>query len=228
MKYLLEKFVFTFHLLYGKRHCVNTVHSIIHFHQTGKDYGPLTNYSTFNYESVIGQLAAATNGTKTLPREIENNLELIKKSSAFAHSYCTTSSLYSFISEIQGYQKTSMNISGIHQTQKPISTINQNEKHELCLEFGDQFLLYNKCAIKGTSFTTRHYSKSKPFQDCGVLYQYNDRCCFGIINKVILIAATDKLLLQIHLLFHNEKDQCSVICEEPPNSIRECNAPVRV
>ncbi|CAM4798687.1 unnamed protein product [Rotaria magnacalcarata] len=175
-----------------------------------------------------GQLAAATNGTKTLPREIENNLELIKKSSAFAHSYCTTSSLYSFISEIQGYQKTSMNISGIHQTQKPISTINQNEKHELCLEFGDQFLLYNKCAIKGTSFTTRHYSKSKPFQDCGVLYQYNDRCCFGIINKVILIAATDKLLLQIHLLFHNEKDQCSVICEEPPNSIRECNAPVRV
>ncbi|CAF4688600.1 unnamed protein product [Rotaria socialis] len=207
MKYLLEKFVFTFHLLYGKRHCVNTVHSVFHFHQTVKDYGPLTNYSTFNYESVIGQLAAATNGTKNLPREIENTLELIKNSSFLAHSYCTTSSLYSFISEIQGYRKTSMNVSGIHQTQKPISAINQNEKHELWLKFGDQFLLYNKCVIKGTSFTTRHYSKSKQFQDCGVLYQYSDGCRFGIINKVILITTTNKLLLQIHPLLHNEKDQ---------------------
>jgi hypothetical protein len=134
---------------------------------------------------LLGQLAAATNGTKNLPREIENNLELIKNSSFLANSYCTTSSLYSFISEIQGYKKTSMNISGIHQTQKPISIINQNEKHELCLKFGDQFLLFNKCTIKGTSFTTRHYSKSKQFQDCGVLYQYNDGCRFGIINKVI-------------------------------------------
>ncbi|CAF1302483.1 unnamed protein product [Rotaria magnacalcarata] len=48
MNYFLEKFVFTFHLLYGKRHCVNTVHSVIHFHQTVKDYGPLTRAGQLN------------------------------------------------------------------------------------------------------------------------------------------------------------------------------------
>ncbi|CAF3764573.1 unnamed protein product [Rotaria sp. Silwood1] len=57
MKILLDKFVFTFHFLYGKRHVVNTVHSVVHFHQTVKYYGPLTNYSTFNYESLIGNLS---------------------------------------------------------------------------------------------------------------------------------------------------------------------------
>lgn len=54
MKVLLEKFVYTFHFLYSKRHAVNTVHAVSHFYQTVKDYGPLTNYSTFNYESLIG------------------------------------------------------------------------------------------------------------------------------------------------------------------------------
>lgn len=54
MKTLLDKFVYTFHFLYGKRHAVNTVHSVIHFHPTVVDYGPLTNYSTFNFESLIG------------------------------------------------------------------------------------------------------------------------------------------------------------------------------
>src|ERR1700722_631147 len=56
MKILLDKFVYTFHFLYSKRHVVNTVHSVIHFHQTVSDYGSLTNYSTFNFESLIGEL----------------------------------------------------------------------------------------------------------------------------------------------------------------------------
>ncbi len=92
MKILLDKFVYTFHYLYSKRHTVNTVHSVIHFHQTVIDYGPLTSYSTFNFESVIGnfnfnfyiikglcflilgRVASTVNGTKNLPREIQNNL----------------------------------------------------------------------------------------------------------------------------------------------------------
>jgi len=60
MKILLDKFIYTFHFLYGKRHAVNTVHSVVHFHQTVTDYGPLTNYSTFNFESLIGNLKIFT------------------------------------------------------------------------------------------------------------------------------------------------------------------------
>jgi hypothetical protein len=224
MKILLDKFVYTFHFLYGKRHSVNTVHSVIHFHQTVKDYGPLTNYSTFNYESVIGnlsfyfinnlpflfitgRLASTINGTKHLPREIENNLELIKNSSFLVDTYCTSSSLYPLISELRGSKVNISTISNNYQVQKTTSIINESDKHELFLKFGKELSLYNKCIIKGTTFTTLHYSKSKQFQDCAVLYRRGTKHCFGLINKIILIAKSNNLLLQVHSLYNNRKDE---------------------
>ena len=63
MKILLDKFVYTFHFLYGKCHAVNTVHSVIHFPRTVADYGPLTNFSTFNYESLVGCITFTLNFT---------------------------------------------------------------------------------------------------------------------------------------------------------------------
>ncbi|CAF4396510.1 unnamed protein product [Rotaria sp. Silwood2] len=207
MKILLDKFVFTFHLLYGKRHAVNTVHSVVHFHQTVKYYGPLTNYSTFNYESLIGHLAATINGTKHLPREIENNIELIKNSSFLGDTYCMSSSLYPLISQIQGY-KTKLSVtSNSYQLQKPTSIIHKNDKHELFLKFGKELSLYNKCNIKGVTFTTLHYSKSKQFQDCAVLYRRENIHCFGLINKIILITTSNNVLLQIYPLHNNRKDE---------------------
>ncbi|CAF4026360.1 unnamed protein product, partial [Rotaria sordida] len=210
MKILLDKFVFTFHFLYGKRHAVNTVHSVVHFHQTVKHYGPLTNYSTFNYESLIGNLShltATINGTKHLPREIENNIELIKNSSFLGDTYCMSSSLYPLISEIQGY-KTKLSVtSNSYQLQKPTSIIHKNDKHELFLKFGKELSLYNKCNIKGVTFTTLHYSKSKQFQDCAILYRRENIHCFGLINKIILITTSNNVLLQIYPLHDNRKDE---------------------
>ncbi|CAF4246811.1 unnamed protein product [Rotaria sp. Silwood2] len=135
MKILLDKFVYTFHFLYGKRHTVNTVHSVIHFHQTVTDYGPLTNYSTFNFESVIGRIASTVNGTKNLPREIENNLQLIKNSSILLDMYCISSPLYLFISDLQDCKSNSPIVSNNYQVQKPTSTIHDNDKQELLLKF---------------------------------------------------------------------------------------------
>ena len=56
MEILLDKFVHTFHSLYDKRHAVKTVHSVIHSPQTVADHGPLTNFSTFNYQPLIGRI----------------------------------------------------------------------------------------------------------------------------------------------------------------------------
>lgn len=224
MQVLLEKFVYTFHYLYGKRHAVNTVHSVIHFCDTVKDYGPLSNYSTFNYESLIGnyglifrnilsfhftlgRLASTTNGTKHLPREIENNLELIKNSSFFADSYCTSSSLYSLISEFQGHQLDACLTLNNYQVYRKRSIITDDEKNELLLKFGKDLLLYNKCLIKGAMFTTFNYSRPKQFQDCAILYKRENSPYFGLINKIILITTSKTLLLQIYPLSNNRKDE---------------------
>ena len=52
MNLLLTSFVDEFP--YHERYVVQTVHCVKHFATTTKDFGPLSNYSTFNYESVIG------------------------------------------------------------------------------------------------------------------------------------------------------------------------------
>lgn len=53
MKELLSSFVDDFP--YDKRHIVQTIHCVKHFAATTQDFGPLSNYSTFNFESIIGK-----------------------------------------------------------------------------------------------------------------------------------------------------------------------------
>lgn len=55
MRLLLNEHVRNFHGLYGERHCVNNIHSLVHFAGSVLDYGPLQCYSTFNYESILGK-----------------------------------------------------------------------------------------------------------------------------------------------------------------------------
>ncbi|CAF1585501.1 unnamed protein product [Didymodactylos carnosus] len=51
---LLTKFLQQFPLLYTKRHNVQSVHSIAHIGATVQDFGQLSNYSTFNFQSLLG------------------------------------------------------------------------------------------------------------------------------------------------------------------------------
>lgn len=55
MHVLLQYHVNQFKILYGTRHLVNNIHSLIHLAESVRDYGPLQGYSTFNYESVLGK-----------------------------------------------------------------------------------------------------------------------------------------------------------------------------
>lgn len=58
MDILLSSFVADFP--YDPRYVVQTVHCVKHFAQTVKDFGPLSNFSTFNFESVIGSCDCTT------------------------------------------------------------------------------------------------------------------------------------------------------------------------
>lgn len=52
---LLRHFLFSFPYLYTIRHNVQVIHSMAHISTTVIDFGPLQNYSTFNYESCLGE-----------------------------------------------------------------------------------------------------------------------------------------------------------------------------
>ncbi|CAF3320439.1 unnamed protein product, partial [Rotaria sp. Silwood2] len=51
---LCYNFLIQFPDLYGERHNVQVVHSIMHLSESIRDFGPLTNYTTFNFESILG------------------------------------------------------------------------------------------------------------------------------------------------------------------------------
>ncbi|CAF3279430.1 unnamed protein product [Rotaria sp. Silwood2] len=51
---LLKYFNQEFEHLYTKRHIVSVVHSVAHVASSVREYGPIMNYSTFNFESLIG------------------------------------------------------------------------------------------------------------------------------------------------------------------------------
>ncbi|CAF4638740.1 unnamed protein product, partial [Rotaria socialis] len=72
MNLLLTSFVDEFP--YHERYVVQTVHCVKHFATTTKDVGPLSNYSTFNYESVVGCLSSSVHGTKNVSSELAKNI----------------------------------------------------------------------------------------------------------------------------------------------------------
>lgn len=51
---LCRNFVVTFSHLYGDRHCVQVIHSVVHVAETLHSFGPLTNFTTFNFENDLG------------------------------------------------------------------------------------------------------------------------------------------------------------------------------
>lgn len=51
---LCASFVLSFPILYSSRHNVQVIHSVIHISSTVTLFGPLQNYSTFNFENLLG------------------------------------------------------------------------------------------------------------------------------------------------------------------------------
>ena len=55
MQQLSNSFILDFAKLYAPRHCVQVVHSVVHIPATVRDFGPLTNFTTFNFEDILGK-----------------------------------------------------------------------------------------------------------------------------------------------------------------------------
>ena len=51
---LSRNFLVNFSKLYGDRHCVQVIHSVEHIAATLRDFGPLPNFTTFQFENDLG------------------------------------------------------------------------------------------------------------------------------------------------------------------------------
>ncbi|CAF3863670.1 unnamed protein product [Rotaria magnacalcarata] len=58
---LSRSIVVSFPELYSDRHCVQVVHSVLHIGDTVDDFGPITNYTTFQFENDLGKFNGTCN-----------------------------------------------------------------------------------------------------------------------------------------------------------------------
>ncbi|CAF4467278.1 unnamed protein product [Rotaria magnacalcarata] len=58
---LSRSFVVSFPELYSDRHCVQVVQSVLHIGDTVDDFGPMTNYTTFQFENDLGKFNGTCN-----------------------------------------------------------------------------------------------------------------------------------------------------------------------
>jgi hypothetical protein len=131
MELLSSSFVDNFP--YHERYIVQNIHSVKHFAVTVIDFGPLFNFSTFNYESVIGRitskfffssyvfflscigyLSASIHGTKHIGTELVTNLQLFKQTHIASKNHCSSSCLSPFIEYLETKKK--------HYRQQQLST----------------------------------------------------------------------------------------------------------
>ena len=55
IKRLTDEFILQFPLIYGDRQNVISIHTIVHLADSVRDFGGVYNYSTFNFESYLGE-----------------------------------------------------------------------------------------------------------------------------------------------------------------------------
>ena len=56
IKRLGQSFVIEFSNLYGNRHCVQVVHSLVQISDTVRDFGPLHTFSVFQFENKLDNI----------------------------------------------------------------------------------------------------------------------------------------------------------------------------
>ncbi|CAF1532838.1 unnamed protein product [Adineta ricciae] len=94
---LIDEFDRLFPLLYSEKSVTSVVHSMSHIPQTLRDFGPMQNYSTFNFESVVGCIVQSVNGPNLIVTELVNNINLVQRATAESNNDSFNSSLKLFV-----------------------------------------------------------------------------------------------------------------------------------
>ncbi|CAF4188742.1 unnamed protein product [Rotaria magnacalcarata] len=79
VKSLLHEFLIEYPKLYTARHNQQVIHSLNHIGQTIDDYGPLTSYSTFHFESILGRIMRTIKATRREEIEMIESLNIVRR-----------------------------------------------------------------------------------------------------------------------------------------------------
>ncbi len=238
MDALLNEHVEQFKVLYGERHCVNTIHSIVHFSDTVRDYGPLQCYSTFNYESILGKLillftnilhllilkikyiffsistgaiTSTVHGCRKQDKEIFNNMEMLRQSSYVALEESQDSLLHEYMLKLIRKRYRKPYVRGEFIATKPIELKKHEKKYLQEVYSTESVQAYYRCIYENEQYSSYHWKQSK--LNTAILFHDSNinKLKFGIIDKFIVFDKPQKqLFIQLFELEHEYCDRLTI------------------
>ena len=206
VKTLLREFLIDYPKLYTTRHNPQVVHSVNHVGQTISDYGPLTSYSTFHFENILGNMLSLSKSVDSMSllgmimrtikstrrEEVEmiGNLNLFRSACFHLHDSTMNTNIKFYMENmisVRGYHASESNlVRPMHPTPAidRISTIFSNQN----LRF------FTSCKIGNNRYTTVHYSQSEVADDSAVIFRLGDQLQFGLIKSIFADEDNDILL----------------------------------
>ena len=200
VKNLLRSFLIDYPKLYSPRHNSQTVHSLDHVGKTIEDYGPLTSYSTFHFEDILGTYSPAKfldtifrkpilgrimrtiKGTRREDIEMIGNLNNFRNACFHLNDSTMDATMKEYIISITSGRGFIPTASHAVESMHPSESI-----EEVSSIFPDRTLLfYSTCKIGRNRLTTMEYASHKVADDSGVLIRLGDTLSFGLITAIFV------------------------------------------
>ncbi|CAF2083284.1 unnamed protein product [Rotaria magnacalcarata] len=206
---LSHNFLLQFPNLYGKRHNVQVIHSLMHLSESIRDFGPLTNYTTFNFESLLGLLTRSTKSTSRHALEMMNNLLYLRDAHLHLRDPEICASLGKFLLSLINNCHTADQSSPLIKVQHLLN-ISDPRITEL---FSGAVQFYSSVFIGRIRLTTSNYSRKKNPDDSSIVYRAGDEVHYGRIDRIFTVDGGD-VLFQIFSLASSTHFTCETADEE--------------
>lgn len=217
---LLIRFLQLFPILYTSRNNTQSIHSLYHVATSVLEYGSLSNYSTFNFENVLGTsvyhiilyviiheliifiiivglITSTVHSTRRHACEIHNNLKLLRLACIEFDRPTFNSSLKQFINSVQS-SKRSVLSSSTNDNETIYFRLEEVNKSTLA-ELQDllrqpDIKLFKTCYIFTNRFTIFRYCSAGQKNDSCLLFLLGGKPCIGFIQNIIKVRHTELLL----------------------------------
>ncbi|CAM4985947.1 unnamed protein product [Rotaria socialis] len=202
IKHLLNKFLDEFPALYGASNSVSIVHSLSHIHQSLVKFGPIHNYSTFNFESTVGSFVKSIHGPSFILKQLINNFEhqsyatTILKNPAF-HPKIALLIHQIFSSKRRAIPTSLMSHNVVCLSRSTVSAFPHVTEYLENIYTKDQYTHHSTCFYQNVAFAV-HHSKHTQVDNSAVIYfDHFNNLHIGIIMGIIQLKTTKDIIFII-------------------------------
>ncbi|CAM4791834.1 unnamed protein product [Rotaria magnacalcarata] len=185
-------FVISFSRLYTPRHCVQVVYSVFHIGATVRYFGPLTNYTTFNFENQLGLLTRTCKSTRRHAEEIIANLYLLQSALHHLHdpilNFAFKKQILSIINENEDINNNDYRTSRKNDKINAFATVLFPKK---------QLNFFHQLQIRRMKLNTYSSAVGKCADDSTIVFRIDEKLFMGRIQSIFTLVENSTTFLLV-------------------------------